>query len=561
MNFDTLLVSHLGKFGKYQIMILVLVCSAGINFCFNDLDYVFSRITHPFRCSVPGLNLLASNLSFNELTKLTSPSSSSGVVDACSVYQYNYSHLTLEEAKILIVARNITQYSSDKCSSWVYDKEEYITTIVTEWDLVCDKEWFVTASQSVYFAGLFAVFVGGIILADRIGRKPDTVGCLMLTLACRMLISLSPNVFVYMLGRFLLSCATVNWYTILCIFAIENVGPSKRTLAGLSVYFFWTVGYVILAGIAYFVQNWRTRNFIYLVFTVPYLLHICFLQESARWLKTHGRTRKALGVIKLMASVNKKELSRHILSEWIKSEAINTITEEKPNFFLMFKSWLFIRITLIAITIWSCVNAVYYGLTFYIPSLGGNIYINALISSALEFSALLFVYLSLDTRLGRKYNIFSLFLVCGFAFILIIFIPADMTWLRISFAQIGRFATAAVFAIIYISTAEIFPTRMRTIGLALCSVFSRFSTVVSPYITSLSKIGAFIPPLLFGGLSILAALMYLLLPETRGKELNDLNIQTQNKSPDQQRCDLCNGEDIVSKETDTFAENMDMTDV
>ena len=67
----------------------------------------------------------------------------------------------MEEAKILIVSQNMTQYSSDKCKSWIYDKEVYLTTIVTEWDLVCDKDWFVASSQSVYFAEfLLCLLVG-----------------------------------------------------------------------------------------------------------------------------------------------------------------------------------------------------------------------------------------------------------------------------------------------------------------------------------------------------------------------------------------------------------------
>ena len=555
MNFDTLLVSHLGEFGTYQIMIILLVCSAGINTCLNDLDYIFSALTPPFRCNIPGLNQLAFNLSFDELHKLASPISTGGVADACLVYQYNYSHLTVEEARILIQSGNMAQFSTEKCKRWIYDKEESVTTIVTEWDLVCDKDWLVATSQSVYFAGLFTVFIGG-ILADRIGRKLVILGSLMLIIACHLLISLSPNIFVFMLGRFLLSSASVSLYTALCIFAIENVGPSKRTLAGLSVYFFWTVGHVILAGIAYFVQNWRIRNLIYIVFGVPYLLHFCFLPKSARWLKMRGRTQEAIDVVKLMSRVNKKELSSHILSDWSKSEGVHTITEEKPNLFLLFKSCMFVRITLITITIWLCVNSVFYGLIFYIPNLGGNIYISALISSVLEFAALIFVYLSLDTRLGRKYNTFLLFLVSGIMLILMIFIPADIAWLRISFAQIGRFAISAVFAILYISTAEIFPTRMRTISLSLCSCFSRIGSVVSPYLASLNKFGAFIPPLLFGGLSIFAALTYLLLPETKGKELHDFNIEAEEKK---QSCNQNSGVDEFPKETDPLTKDMDKT--
>ena len=556
MDVDALLVSHIGEFGTYQMVLLLASCSAGICICFNSLDYVFSGITPPFRCDFQGLNQLASNLSIDELTKLISPNSNREEVDACLVYQYNYSDLTVQEAKNLIVSGNLTQYSSEKCKSWIYDKEEHVTTMVTEWDLVCDNAWFVASSQSVYFAGFFTQIIGG-SMADRIGRKPVLLGCLMLVLTCHLVVTLSPNIFVFMLGRFLLSSASNNWYAVLCIFAIENVGPSKRTLAGLAVYFFWTIGYIILPGIAYSVQNWKTRYFIYFAFIVPFLFQFFFLHESARWLKSQNRIHEALDVLKLMARVNKKELPGHILSDWNKSKVTHIFGKEKPSWFSVFKSWMFIRITLIAASIWSCVNAVYYGLTFYIPDLGGNIYINALISGSLELAALVFVYLTLDTRLGRKCNTILLFLVSGLMLILIIFVPADILWLRITFAQIGRFSIAAIFSILYISTAEIFPTRMRTLGLCLCSLLSRISTVVSPYLVGLGKFAAFIPPMLFGGFSILGALMYLLLPETRGKVLDDFNIQTENKK---QRRIQYDGEDKISEETDNLREDiMDRT--
>ena len=89
---------------------------------------------------------------------------------------------------------------------------------------------------------------------------------------------------------------------------------------------------------------------------------------------------------------------------------------------------------------------------------------------------------------------------------------------------------------------------MRILGLCLCSVLGRFSTIVSPYLVGLSKFIAFIPPMLFAGLSVLAALMYLLLPETRGSVLDDFNIQTNKKQKRNQK----NCEDKIFEEPDTL---------
>ena len=94
MDIDTLLMSHIGEFGTYQMLLLLASFSAAIFMCLNSLDYVFSGITPPFRCDIQGLNQLASNLSFDVLTKLISLTSTRGGVDACLVYRYNYSDLS-----------------------------------------------------------------------------------------------------------------------------------------------------------------------------------------------------------------------------------------------------------------------------------------------------------------------------------------------------------------------------------------------------------------------------------------------------------------------------------
>ncbi|GBO10634.1 Solute carrier family 22 member 5, partial [Araneus ventricosus] len=41
------------------------------------------------------------------------------------------------------------------CDSWEYDDSIYSSTIVSQWNLVCDREWLISMSKSIFIAGIF----------------------------------------------------------------------------------------------------------------------------------------------------------------------------------------------------------------------------------------------------------------------------------------------------------------------------------------------------------------------------------------------------------------------
>src|SRR5437870_1001366 len=66
-------------------------------------------------------------------------------------------------------------HDGETCEKWTYDDSVYAHTIVSEWNLVCSRSWFVSMAKSSYMIGtLCAVLLSQV--ADKIGRFPIVFG-------------------------------------------------------------------------------------------------------------------------------------------------------------------------------------------------------------------------------------------------------------------------------------------------------------------------------------------------------------------------------------------------
>ena len=87
---------------------------------------------------------------------------------------------------------------------------------------------------------------------------------------------------------------------------------------------------------------------------------------------------------------------------------------------------------------------------------------------------------------------------------------------------IGKFGATASFAIVFVYTAEMFPTEIRSTAVGASSLCGRIGGILAPQIAMLDTIWDPLPLLVMGTGSLIGGiLVFVFLPETLGKKLPD----------------------------------------
>ncbi|KAJ8027541.1 Organic cation transporter protein [Holothuria leucospilota] len=537
MKFDDVL-GLIGDFGRYQILMLSLVCLTATPQAMVSLSSVFILGDMDHWCSVEEWSHDVSDckdlLSISEQEYLD------------CIYQYRESSIPKFKENGEVVYSECEKYNAEypaewssdyyasnytsetiKCDEgWVYDQSQYESTVGSDLDLVCDKKFYGDTSQSVFFFGYLvgSVFFGS--MADLIGRYYTFFFSCGLNSLIGLATAFTTNYWVFTVLRFFNGAANIAMYIMAFIIATEFVGPSKRVFAGILICVTFAFGYMMLALMGFLVRDWRNLQIILSALILPCLLLMPILPESARWLISKKKYDKATKLITKVAERNKTKdkLPPNLEDVLAKADEVchplyytydtsnKTITAidlfRTPNLRLHTLNMMFNWV----------VNAlVYLGLSLSSTEFGSNPYVSFFISGLVEVPAYLVCIPLINSFLGRRWSTSILEIIGGVACLMTILTP-EGAW-RTTIAMLGKFCISASFAIIYIYSAEIFPTAARSAGVGLCSTCGRIGSILGPLLVALDEIWKPLPLLIFGLVSIIAGILVIFLPETRGKAL------------------------------------------
>ncbi|XP_063045921.1 organic cation/carnitine transporter 2-like [Engraulis encrasicolus] len=510
-------ITFLGEWGHFQRMVFIVLSLGYIPIGFMSLAMVFLGDTPPHHCRVPSLNSSYGGLGYN-LSIPTEELKGETILSRCRRYT--------EQEESGSTYSNDTEGCVD---GWVFSKEMYVSTIVTEWNLVCDDAWKAPFTITVFFtAVLVGSFCAG-LLADRFGRKITFVSTKAMETLIYLLLAFSNSWEIFCVIYFLLGVMKTASCCACFVLGSELLSKSARESFGiLGVSLCFATGYAFLPLYAYFIRDWRTLQIGLSLFGFLYMPLCWFIPESPRWLITQGRLQEAEAIIRAAAKRNGITPPEEIFQLEHSADTEETDQEskgrDKYTFFDLLRTANLRNITLICIMMCFTKSLMYYGLSLNTSNLDGDPYRNCLISAGTEFLGYTLVWFEARYAPRRVILPFA-FLLGGSLLLLIQFVPTELSWLTVTLAMTGRLVVIGVYTFIDVYSTELFPTVVRNMGLGVCTMASGIASAVSPYIAHIGTYNKTLPFILMGTISLFSGGLSLLLPETKGEELKQLITQ------------------------------------
>uniref|UniRef100_A0A8C6XMU5 Major facilitator superfamily (MFS) profile domain-containing protein n=1 Tax=Naja naja TaxID=35670 RepID=A0A8C6XMU5_NAJNA len=402
---------------------------------------------------------------------LTIPKRMDNSLDECS----RFTPVDLDIETIMKYGLNSTQ---DCEQGWVYPTMK-VPTLVTEFDLVCDRRDLSDISQSIFMGGLLA---GSLIFSFLSDSRKSILVALFIMGFLGSIVSQAPHFYVYIALRFIMGTALAGIHINVATLSSEWVGPSYRPQALIIIHCANALGQMALAGIAYLIRDWRLFQIITSAPALVIIFYVWVLPSSARWLITRNKMKEAKEILLRAASINNRTISQDVI-------------DQVPN-----EIRLLVRFV---------DSLVYYEMSLHVGDFGLNIYLTQLIFGAVEIPSRIFCMFLLQW-IGRK--------KCQSTWLLLVGIVLFVTVL----AVIGKSAMAAAFSSTCLFSAEIFPTIVRPFGLGFCSICARVAGILAPLLGMLARYHAAIPMFTCGSLALIAGILCFFLPETCNKDLQDL---------------------------------------
>ncbi|XP_077295924.1 organic cation transporter protein isoform X2 [Arctopsyche grandis] len=504
----------IGNYGLWQLKTTFLLSLCSFPCTFHIFAPTFLAAPQEFWCARPN------SLNMVSIDKWRNFSQSE---DACQILDLNWSTVdkdTIENGYAPSDAKLIP------CTHWEYDKSIFTTTIISEWNLVCDRASLNTLAETLFLAGIGAGGVVSGMISDRFGRKKTMVAALFLQTLLGLSITLCPWYELYLVQRVILGFFSVAVVFSAFVLVVELVGGKWRTTAGVCNFFPLPVSYILVSGLSLAFPEWRHLQ---LAVSLPGFLLITLwwvVPESPQWLLTMGRIAEVKEIMKEAAAFNKRKLPPS-MDKILQPDGKSTTNEKAAGVMDLFRGPTR-KITICVFIAWFATTIAYYGLVLNISSFGGDLHTTSALSGLVEIPAIA-ISIPVLLKMGRRYPICLSMVVAGIgcAMVMVVDLVNGKQWIKIAVVMLSKFAISATNGVLPMFTAELYPTLMRNLGVGASQVSAGIGLILIPYLWKLATVQ---PMLVTGIIAVLGGLCVLLLPETANKSLTSVKYDEERRT-------------------------------
>ncbi|XP_078284245.1 uncharacterized protein LOC144609622 [Rhinoraja longicauda] len=512
------ILEQVGSTGRFQVIHVLLLAFPLLFMPSHNLLQNFVAAVPDHRCRLSASHNLSASLNATgrllprDLVLLMVPFDRQGRADKCRLYTApQWGLLWPNDTR-----GNGSKGEMQPCTDgWEYDRSQFTSTIVTEWDLVCEHKSLKRVAQSIYMAGLL---IGAIVLgrlSDKYGRRTLLLWSYFQLAASGTCAAFSTSFPLFCFWRFLSGVAVSGVILNSFSLKVEWIPTRMRTPISMISNFLYTFGQLFLSGLAYAVQDWR---WLQLTISLPFFvffLYAWWFAESARWLIVNGKTDVALKQLKRVARMNGKAAEADKLTVEILNASMDNdqADAQKQRVVDLFRTPVMRRIACCTMVVWFSTSFAYYGLAIDLQGFGVNIYLIQLIFGAVDLPAKVVAFLTLSL-VGRRFTQSSSLILAGSTLLVNAFIPREMQTVRTSLAAFGKAFLSAAFSCCYLYSGELYPTVVRQTGMGMVSTMARFGSMMAPIIRMSGDYIAILPHTCYGGLAVAAGITAAFLPET-----------------------------------------------
>jgi len=402
------------------------------------------------------------------------------------------------------------------CVNYEFDPEFWEATMITEWDLVCEKGLLKTIAKTLLFTG-FALgsFCSGLV-SDKFGRKTAIWGASVTMLVFGVISAVVPWYPLFVFTWWVTGTMAIACYTAAFVWTMEIAAGQYKVYISMSMNYSWPICRLIIAGLAYSLRNYHWHLVAISAMVAFGSIILFWLPESPRWLIAKGKMEEAKKVLSAASKKNGRpvEPDQIVLTKPSTAAAGGSFLDIMKHPVLRYQ-------TLIMYFNWFTTAFIMYGLALSWQQLTGGLFLNFIIGTILDFPAKTLAMV-LAGKVGRKYPYACGSTTTGVMFLITLFIKRDYypsNWPIVVLALIGNFCTTMCFAILYMYTGELMPTTVRAAGVGSSSLVSKLGGTLSTTVAALAEVHPAIPNTIFAVMAITSGFLTLFLPETRGKKM------------------------------------------